>query len=137
MKKILLLLMAIVLLSSFVYQSNEVFTNNKLSIKTITTGCNDIKNGTNKEYVFLTFQNKTSNTIRVSFLTEVYYDNKCYSCNNEVEFTQTIELKPLETISGDCSNKSVSNSIFSKMLDGVSNTKLTSYTIKNVVIKTK
>jgi hypothetical protein len=137
MKKILFYSIIVLLFSSFVNQSSEVFTNNKLSIKASEVGCNDIKNGTNKEYVFLTFQNKTANTIKVSFLTEVYYDNTCYSCNNETEFTQTIELKPNEIISGDCTNKSVSNSIFSKMLDGVSNSRLTSYAIKDVVIKTK
>lgn len=137
MKKILFLSIAVFLFSGFVNQPTEVFSNSKLSIEANTVGCNDVKNGTNKEYVFLTFKNKTTSTIEVSFLTEVFYDNKCYSCNNEAEFTQTIELKPNEIISGDCSNKSVSNSIFSRMLDGVSNTKLTNYSIKNVVIKTK
>lgn len=137
MKKILFFVGIAFFFLSFVNQSNEVFTNGKISIKATNIGCNDVKNGINKEYVFLTFQNKTANTLQVSFLTEVYYDNTCYSCNNEEEFTQTIELKPNEIITGDCSNKSVSNSIFFKMLDGTSKTTLTSYAIKNVVIKTK
>lgn len=135
MRKIILFIIAATLLLSFKMDNNEVFSDSKISIKATTVGCNDIKNGTNKEYVFLTFENKTSNKLEVTFLTEVYYDNKCYSCNNEAEFTQTIVLNPNEVIGGDCTNKSVSNSIFSKMLDGVSNSKLTSYSIKNVVVK--
>lgn len=135
MRKILLFIIAATLLLSFSMDNNEVFSDSKISIKATTVGCNDIKNGTNKEYVFLTFQNKTPNTLEVSFLTEVYYNNKCYSCNNEAEFTQKIVLKPNEIISGNCDNKSVSNSIFSKMLDGVSNSKLTNYSIKNVTMK--
>lgn len=135
MRKLLFFLAISVLLFGFIAPSSEVYTSNKISITATKTGCNDIKNGTHKEYVFLTFQNKTSNTVEVTFLTEVYYDNKCYSCNNEEEFTQKIILKPNEVISGSCDNKSVSNSIFSKMLDGVSNSKLTNYSIKNVSVK--
>ena len=140
MKKIIALAVSVLFLTSFKTEklsSQDVFSNNKVVISVSTVGCNDVKNGTNREYIFLSFTNKTSKTIEVSFFTEIYYSNKCYSCGNPEEYTHKITLSPNQTLTGDCSNKTTGNSIFSKMLDGATTTKLTKYSIQNVSVKTK
>lgn len=124
-------------LSSFSFKGNNsiIFSNNKVSIEEITQGCNDVKNGINKEYKFLNFTNKTANPIQVTYYTELFYNNTCYSCSNKAEYTFTISIPANGSVSGSCSNKTQSLAIFSKMLDGIKASELTSYSIKNVVVK--
>lgn len=135
--KLVLSLSLLLLLSSFSLKKggDVLFSNNKLTIEAITEGCNDIKNGINKEYIFLNFRNKTTQDVTVTYYTELFYNGTCYSCSNKEEYTFTIVIPANGIISGSCANKTQALAIFSKMLDGVKSSQLTSYSIKNVVIK--
>lgn len=135
--KFILPVLVLLALSSFSLKENEntIFSNNKVTIQEISQGCNDTKNGINKEYVFLNFTNKTSKAITVTYYTELFYNNTCYTCNNKEEYTFSIVIPANGSTSGNCANKSQGLAIFSKMLDGVKASKLTNYSIKNIVVK--
>lgn len=135
--KFVLSLSLLLLLSSFSLKKGEdvLFSNNKLTVKAITEGCNDVKNGINKEYVFLNFTNKTAKEITVTYYTELFYNGTCYSCNSKEEYTFTTVVPANGSVSGSCVNKTQALAIFSKMLDGVKASQLTSYSIKNIVVK--
>lgn len=135
--KLVLSLSLLLLLSSFSLKKggDVLFSSNKLTIEAITEGCNDVKNGINKEYVFLSFINKTAQDITVTYYTELFYNSTCYSCSNKEEYTFTTTIPANGTVSGSCANKTQALAIFSKMLDGVKSSQLTSYSIKNVVVK--
>lgn len=127
------------LLSSFSFIENNktVFTNQKISIEATTQGCNDTKNGINREFIFLSFTNKTAADVEVSYYTELFYNGNCATCSNKEEYTFKLVIPANSTVSGDCANKNQSMALFSKMLDGVKASELTNYSIKNVTVKTK
>lgn len=137
-KNLLLIIPALFLIYSFSFNTPSPWRlkedNASVAIYEQKMDCNDIKNGTNKEYVFLKLQNKTSSKITVSYAMSLSYNNTCYTCSNLDEYTFTFTLNPNQELSGNCSNKE-GLSIFSKMLDGTSNSKLTNFEIKNIVIK--
>jgi hypothetical protein len=136
--KLILSAFTLLVLSSFSLKVNKtaLFSNSKVTIEGITQGCNDAKNGINKEFIFLNFTNKTSKAITVTYYTELFYNGTCYTCNSkEEEYIFTITVPANGSVSGDCSNKSQKLAIFSKMLDGVKASELTNYSIKNVVVK--
>ena len=135
--KLILSVFTLLVLSSFSTKATKtaLFSNNKLTIEGATQGCNDAKNGINKEFIFLNFTNKTAKEIKVTYYTELSYNATCYTCNSKDEYTFTITVPANGSVNGSCSNKSQSLAIFSKMLDGVKASELTDYSIKNVVIK--
>lgn len=110
-----------------------VYSKSGVTIEDIVAGCEDVKNGTNKEYVFFKIKNKTDKMITIRYSLALDYNGKCYTCDNLDEYTYTFTLEPNEELIGDCENKE-GLAVFSKMLDGASNSKLTNYEIKNVVI---
>ncbi len=118
-----------------IYDWIEIFSTKDISIAKQTLGCNDVKNGINKEYVFLKLHNNSKSQIEITFTTEVYYNNKCYSCDNTSEYTHSITLDAGSSIEGDCDNKTKGLAVFSKMLDGSTSSSLTKFEVKDVKIK--
>jgi hypothetical protein len=90
--------------------------NNKTAILTYKmVECNDPQNGLYAKYAFLTASNKSNKTIEISWHINMFYDNKCISCNDNPEHTRKITLQPNETLTADCDYKSNSTlKIFSQ-----------------------
>lgn len=67
--------------------------------------CSLPSQGTEIEYVYLKFTNKTDQVVQIEWKTEVWYNGKCSGCKggNTAENNCILLLKPLETKEGLCS----------------------------------
>ncbi len=68
--------------------------------------CNDEANGLFQEAVILKFVNTTNEDFTIEWDYELWYDNKCWTCDNESskENSKTINLKAQQVMVGDCEN---------------------------------
>lgn len=125
-------------LSSLIYigNYNVEFDSKKITIESYNEDYKDVKNGHHKEYKLLLIENKTANKIAVTYTTEVYYNNKCYSCSNPKEYTFTKIIEAKSAIKTDAKAREKGLAIYAKMLDGVKASSLTKFEIKNVKVKT-
>ncbi|GAB4279437.1 MAG: hypothetical protein Kow0068_03430 [Marinilabiliales bacterium] len=89
------------------------------------------------EYLLLQFINTTTDTLICQYKRELWYDNKCVSCDDPYnEFRHQIILSPEEEFTGSCDSKFRGTKIFSKFLNFKSK-QLTKFEITdfNVIIK--
>lgn len=93
------------------------FSNETITISTKKTDCISTKNGTAKQYLNITIENKSSDDVQVSFGKELWYDGKCINCNNiSTEHQVTVKLSGGSSTSGNCeSGKDLK--VFVKMLE--------------------
>ena len=132
MKKLSLLIGCFCFMLLKAEQAKEVFNNEQLSITYSNSDCHDNPNGIHQEKVLLTFQNKTQQTITVSFDRNLWYDNVALNTSgNEKRFT--VVLAPNQQITGECATKDKAFSIFSKHLD-FKGRSLTKFALENVSI---
>lgn len=93
---------------------------------------------TNKsnEYLIFKYENTTNKNLRITGRVDAWYNNICRSCNlaspNEYEFS--IDLKPLATHEGNCSDEQKAFKLFHKSLDG-SIAPLEKFELSNLNIK--
>lgn len=137
-KNILLPLFLFIILASWMGPGtfDIAFENKKITIESYNKDYKDVKNGHHKEYKLLLIENKTANKIAVTYTTEVYYNNKCYSCSNPKEYTFTKIIEAKSAIKTDAKAREKGLAIYAKMLDGVKASSLTKFEIKNVKVKT-
>jgi len=113
-----------------------IFDNDQITIEVSENRCINSKQGTDNIYLFLKVTNKTAEKINVSFLKEVWYNEKCFSCDHPAEYTSTITLEPNGVMEGNCENLNSPLKIFKSMPSGFSKNVLTNYELKNIVVKT-
>ncbi len=74
-----------------------------------TQECNDPQNGIFQELVFLKFVNTTEVSFKIDWDEELWYDNKCWTCNksdlDRQEDHNSIELQAGESLVGVCTDR--------------------------------
>lgn len=111
-----------------------------LQIYTQEIACHDDQNGIHQQFVVFQFINTTSDSMKVSWQKELWYNDVCQTCgmtsNNENTFS--IMLAPGESAEGNCDKTSPSGlKIFSHFLNTVRGSKLTKFEFKNLVVSFK
>lgn len=100
--------------------------------------CNMIKDGINKEEVYLQIKNLSKNQIDLAWELELKYGDRCFNCygeNEELKFATVLE--PDGLIEGACGERNELHlKIFSKFLNSESESKLSDFKIKNLKAKT-
>jgi hypothetical protein len=129
----------IIIWSSGISQEREklLFEKNQVRIKAILTDCERKDNGTHIQYYYIQIENRSKNNVNISFLKEIWYNNKCISCtgskNFEYSFSDSFPPNSIKT--GDCFiNTEKQYRVFSKMLNVKSNSTLTDFSISEVNI---
>ena len=66
--------------------------------------CNDEKNGLYQELVLLKFINTTKENLTIEWDNELWYDGKCWTCDNDSKEENhfILKLKAGESIEGEC-----------------------------------
>ena len=112
-----------------------IFVNDEIQIRSNFKNCNDPSEGLDRDYVILTIQNYKNYDVYVEFDEELYYDQKCKTCDNN-EYHFTYRLGPKEVISGKCHFDSIAGlRIFHGMPEKWLKEKLSDFKLLN--IKTK
>ncbi len=114
-------------------QPKSIYTNEEVSISSITTRCHDKQNGIHQEKVLLSFTNTSANAIEVSFERNLWYDDVPLNVS-EGERRRTVRLNAGATIAGSCDSKDKALFVFSKHLDLKGKT-LTKFSIDNISVK--
>jgi hypothetical protein len=102
--------------------------------------CNDNQNGIHEQYIVFQFMNTTSEAMMVSWQKELWYDDKCTTCNKPAnnENTFSVTINPGESIEGSCSNTSIAGlKIFSGFINTVRGSHLTKFEFKNMTVSFK
>jgi hypothetical protein len=112
-----------------------LFSNEDVSISTEYLDCVSTQNGTAKQYLNITVQNKKNYPIRVSFKKELWYNGTCINCeSNSNEYLTSVEVLPGESISSSCeSNKQLK--IFFKMLELKNVRQLSHFELKDINVQ--
>ena len=112
-----------------------IFENDEIQIRSNFKNCNDPSEGLDRDYVILTIRNYKNYDVYVEFDEELYYDQKCKTCDNN-EYHFTYRLGPKEVISGKCHFDSIAGlRIFHGMPEKWLKEKLSDFKLLN--IKTK
>ena len=112
-----------------------IFVNDEIQIRSNFKNCNDPSEGLDRDYVILTIRNYKNYDVYVEFDEELYYDQKCKTCDNN-EYHFTYRLGPKEVISGKCHFDSIAGlRIFHGMPEKWLKEKLSDFKLLN--IKTK
>lgn len=126
------LLICLIQQSVFSQEQKNYYSDDKINLSYRYHNCNDAENGIFKEYAFFTITNKTEESIRVSYKKELWYNNKCTTCNVEgKEHNYSIVLNPKESKTGSCATKEKSLAIFSKMLN-MKKSELSKFELTNI-----
>jgi hypothetical protein len=96
--------------------------------------CNMPATGMHQENVYLKVENKTSQSIRIEWRVEYWYNGKCLGCEGtQSEYVKNLNLKPTEVLSGECIEDPIPElRIFSRMLDRDAGSLLTNFEIRNL-----
>lgn len=100
--------------------------------------CNLKYDGINKDEAYLKIQNLKNEKVEISWELVLNYGNKCYNCNRENdELKFNTVLLPNQILEGKCEETNPFQlKIFSKFLNGESETKLKKFEIKYLTTKT-
>jgi hypothetical protein len=75
---------------------------NKVNIYQKSINCN-LENGKiNNDLIFLKVENTNSHSVTVTWHYDLYFDNNCISCGDNVEYDFKITLKPGESVEPKC-----------------------------------
>jgi len=100
--------------------------------------CHDDANSIHSEYVLLKLENISDQPIEISWDVLMYYNNKCWNCNNlGPEYHKVVQLDPGQTIEGKCFDKDKTLRIFSKFLDYKDRPESTLTNFKLINLQTK
>lgn len=112
------------------------YEDSSLSIKYLYRDCYDVANGINMQKILLSYTNKTQQSIEVTFQRKFAYNNTPASEPTD-ENTFILTLKPGEVLEGSCDLKDKRFYFFVKMLDGTSQSVLSSFEIVNIKVAPK
>ena len=99
--------------------------------------CNDEKNGLYQELVLLKFINTTKENLTIEWDNELWYDGKCWTCDNESKEENhfTLKLKAGESIEGECGmDKSRILQIFKRYTNHDDVPVLSNFELKNISV---
>ena len=93
------------------------FSNEQVEVSFKRVDCVRPDNGTDIQYIYLRFTNKTNHSLSLNYSKKLWYNNKCYNCSGEnPEYSYQLQLEPGEIRQADCSGKKdKSLYIFAKM----------------------
>jgi hypothetical protein len=111
----------------------SLFKDQKVSIDYKYNDCHRPEDGIHKQNVHLRFTNLTGSSQQISYQKKVSYNNKPAAAPSP-ENTFTITLKPGEVMEGSCSLKDNRLAIFVKMLDGTSQSVMSSFELVNIKV---
>ena len=100
-------------------------------------GCHDSQNGIHEQYIVFQFINNTTEKITVVWQKEVWYNDKCVTCDipSHLENNYTFSLAPGESVEGTCEASSSSGlKIFNHFMNTSKGSKLTKFEFKNMKI---
>lgn len=120
--------------SQVVEKTHDIITKDGISISSALHNCDDVKNGTFKEYVILSVFNENPYPVQLSFKKNIWFDGKCASCTStSPEHIVSITIGANEKVEGGCD---VNNGlrIFSKMSNLDKVRKLTNYELINIEV---
>jgi len=82
---------------------NLVFENDQVKLFSKYTNCEIPEEGLYAEYILLKAENKTSETVHLSWYNDTYYPEGCSNCNHQRKDTKRIIiLDPKQAIEGNC-----------------------------------
>ena len=120
--------------SQVVEKTHDLIAKDGISISSKLQNCDDVKNGTSKEYVLLDVHNENLFPVELSFKKNLWFDGKCTSCTStSSEHIVSITIEAQSEMQGDC-NKSDGLRIFSKMLNLEKVRKLTNYELVDITV---
>ncbi len=98
----------------------------------------DVHNGVHKENVLLKVENTNDYNTLVSFAKVLYYNGKCFNCENidNIENQVKTVIPPNSSLEGKCKRDSgLKLSMFSRFLNMIDNkTELTKFELQNIKI---
>lgn len=112
-----------------------IFTSESITIESTLVDCNDIKNGTAKQYQSLEVKNLTASSIQVRFKKQLWYGGKCTSCQSDSEeYVTSVRLEPNGSLKGDCESNDKQLKVFVRMLNLKDVSQLTHFELVDVEI---
>lgn len=113
-----------------VYETGDLIINYKYG------ECHIPADGLHQEQVFLQFINHTDKEIKVDYDKELWYNNKCITCNSDgLENHHTLILKPGETAEGSCDNhRDKAFNIVSKVIAPGAKSVLTDFKLNDIKV---
>ena len=113
----------------------DVIEQNGVIIHAELENCDNIANGTFKQYIILTIENQNAVAKQVSYKKDVWYNGVCSSCDSESqEYVVKFTIDPNDTLKGDCEENNGLR-IFSQMLNLPKVRKLTHYELSNLIVE--
>lgn len=103
-------------------------------------GCHDIQNGIHEQYIVFQFINSTSETMSVKWQHELWYNDKCITCDKAatIENTFQFELEPEQAVEGNCDKTgSAGLKIFTHFIGSSKGSSLNNFEFKNLEISFK
>ncbi|MCB0754562.1 MAG: hypothetical protein H6603_07000 [Flavobacteriales bacterium] len=111
------------------------FSNDEINISTDFMDCVSTKNGTAKQYLNITIENKKPYAVAVSFRKNLWYNGTCINCETQSdENLVELRLEGGQSISSNCeADKQLK--IFFKMLELKNVRQLSHFELRNVQVK--
>jgi hypothetical protein len=111
------------------------FSSDEITISTEFMDCVSTKNGTAKQYLNITIENKKPYPVAVSFRKNLWYNGTCLNCDTQSdENLVNVKLEAGERISSNCeADKQLK--IFFKMLELKNVRQLSGYELKDITIQ--
>lgn len=138
-KQILLIILMLKTLVGYAQTKNEknqLYSTDGVEINVIKTDCFDKANGIEKQLFVIELINTNTYPVNVSFKKEIWYDNKCQTCNvNSDEYTVKQIITSNSMVVGGCKSENKSLNIFVKMLNLENVRQLTNYELKQIKIE--
>ncbi len=116
--------------------SAQEWSNGEIRLSTVSLDCATAASGTKNHYLGIVAENTGSKTLKVRFVKELYYGNRCLGCNQAEEYVVNLELAPGQKITGDCANLNKGLRVFHKS-DGGSRQVLSKLNFASVEVHEK
>ncbi len=137
---LLILFYAMIFHSSYLFgqeikpESIVLFNNENVKITGVSVKCNDLEMGISQIKTLLTVNNLSGKELKIKWHNSLYYDNKCATCESIQENSYEINIKPNESVKGQCFKGLPGLSIYQKDLQGFIQDNLTKIVIDNLQI---
>ncbi|MFH0894005.1 MAG: hypothetical protein V2A54_06185 [Bacteroidota bacterium] len=99
--------------------------------------CNIPEEGIYRQYYMLKFENTNSYKVKVQWNIELWYNNKCETCNDpeNIEYKSQLDIPASSTIQGECSTKFKKElKVFSKLLKFPGSKVLTRFELNKISV---
>lgn len=105
-----------------------------ITISSTWQDCVDEKNGIAKQYIMFSIENRSAQSVIVSFKKNMWYDGTCISCDSEsLEYVVSARIDANGKLEDSCTENNGLR-IFSKMLNLKDVRQLTHYELSNIKV---